>query len=40
LRTLEERRDTLCESIVPLGIYSGLDVPDRSGPTWSRRDGA
>jgi quinol monooxygenase YgiN len=40
LRSLEERRDTLCESIVPLGIYTGLDVPDRFGPTWSRRDGA
>ena len=39
LRTLEERRDELCESILPLGIYSGLDVPDRDGPTWSRRDG-
>ncbi len=39
LRTLEERRDQFCESIVPLGIYSALDVPDRKGPTWSRRDG-
>jgi quinol monooxygenase YgiN len=39
MRTLEERRDQLCESIVPLGIYSALDVPDRKGPTWSRRDG-
>jgi quinol monooxygenase YgiN len=37
LRTLEERRDDLCESIVPLGIYSALDIPDRFGPTWSRR---
>ena len=39
LRTLEERRDEFCESIVPLGIYSALDIPDRFGPTWSRRDG-
>jgi hypothetical protein len=22
-----------------LGIYTGLDVPDRSGPTLSSRDG-
>ena len=22
-----------------MGIFSGLDVPDRFGPTWSRRDG-
>ena len=39
LRSLEERRDEFCESIVPLGIYSALDIPDRFGPTWSRRDG-
>ena len=39
MRTLEERRDQFCESIVPLGIFSALDVPDRKGPTWSRRDG-
>jgi quinol monooxygenase YgiN len=39
LQTLEEQRDALCESIIPLGIFSGLDVPDRMGPTWSRRDG-
>ncbi len=39
LKSLEERRDEFCESIVPLGIYSALDIPDRFGPTWSRRDG-
>jgi quinol monooxygenase YgiN len=39
VRQLEERRDALCESSVPLGIYTGLDIPDRFGPTWSRRDG-
>ena len=38
-RDLEGRRDELCESVVPLGIYTGLDIPDRFGPTWSRRDG-
>jgi len=38
-RQLEGRRDELCQSVVPLGIYTGLDVPDRFGPTWSRRDG-
>ena len=38
-RELERRRDELCESVVPLGIYTGLDIPDRFGPTWSRRDG-
>ena len=39
LRRLEEQRDTHCESILPLGIFTALDVPDRVGPTWSRRDG-
>ena len=39
LQKLEQRRDKLCESSMPLGIYTGLDVPDRLGPTWSRRDG-
>jgi quinol monooxygenase YgiN len=39
LKVLEQRRDELCESILPLGIFSALDIPDRSGPTWSRRDG-
>ena len=39
LRLLENQRDALCESIMPLGIFTGLDVPDRLGPTWSRRDG-
>lgn len=39
IRSLEERREDLCEAIVPLGIFSALDVPDRDGPTWSRRDG-
>ena len=39
LKVLEQRRDELCESILPLGIFSALDIPDRFGPTWSRRDG-
>jgi hypothetical protein len=39
LRTIEERRDVLCETILPMGIFTALDVPDRDGPTWSRRDG-
>lgn len=36
---LEGRRNALCVSVTPLGIFTGLDVPDRFGPTWSRRDG-
>ena len=40
IAALEERRSTLVESVEPLGIFTALDVPDRAGPTWSRRDGA
>jgi quinol monooxygenase YgiN len=34
---LEARRDELVASVEPLGVFSALDVPDRAGPTWSRR---
>jgi quinol monooxygenase YgiN len=36
---LEAQRNALCESVLPMGVFAALDVPDRSGPTWSRRDG-
>lgn len=36
---LEEQRNALCDTVAPFGIFTGLDVPDRFGPTWSRRDG-
>jgi quinol monooxygenase YgiN len=39
LRALESRRSALCVAITPLGVFSALDVPKRSGPTWSQRDG-
>jgi hypothetical protein len=39
VQTAEERREALCDAVVPLGIFSALDVPEREGPTWSRRDG-
>lgn len=39
IATLEQRRNELCEAIVPAGVFSALDVPERKGPTWSRRDG-
>jgi quinol monooxygenase YgiN len=39
LQRLEHRREEFCDAIVPLGVFSALDVPDRKGPTWSRRDG-
>jgi hypothetical protein len=34
---LDARRHELVESIQPLGVFTALDVPDRAGPTWSRR---
>jgi hypothetical protein len=37
IASLETRRATLVESVEPLGIFTALDVPDRSGPTWSQR---
>jgi quinol monooxygenase YgiN len=37
MATLEARRATLIEAVEPLGVFTALDVPDRAGPTWSRR---
>lgn len=31
------RRNDLVASVEPLGVFTALDVPDRFGPTWSRR---
>jgi hypothetical protein len=35
--SLEGRRNTFIESVEPLGIFTALNVPDRTGPTWSQR---
>ena len=35
--SLEERSRALVDSVGPLGIFSALNVPDRSGPAWSQR---
>jgi quinol monooxygenase YgiN len=37
MAALEEQRAALIESVEPLGVFTALDVPDRAGPTWSRR---
>jgi quinol monooxygenase YgiN len=34
---LTDRRNELIDAVEPLGVFSALDVPDRAGPTWSRR---
>lgn len=36
---LEQRREVFTRSVESLGVFSALDVPDRAGPAWSRRDG-
>jgi hypothetical protein len=37
ITSLERRRTMLVESVEPLGIFTALNVPDRTGPTWSQR---
>jgi quinol monooxygenase YgiN len=39
IRQLERERAELLDGATPLGIFSALNVPDRTGPTWSRRSG-
>jgi quinol monooxygenase YgiN len=37
IASLEDRSRTLVDAVEPLGIFTALDVPDRTGPTWSQR---
>ena len=39
MKELESERDRFVVRMEPLGVYSALDVPERVGPTWSRRSG-
>ena len=39
VRTLERRREPFLVRAEPVGVFTALDVPDRVGPTWSRRTG-
>ncbi len=39
IRQLEIERDELVEKMTPLGVFAALNVPDRTGPTWTRRRG-
>jgi len=39
MAALESTRRQLCRTVTSLGVFAALDVPSRSGPTWSRRDG-
>ncbi len=35
--SLEAHRARLVEAVEPTGIFTALNVPDRTGPTWSQR---
>ncbi len=37
IRQIEVERDGLVEVTTPLGIFAALNVPERAGPTWTRR---
>ena len=39
IAALEKTRQEMVQQALPLGVFHALDVPDRFGPTWSRRDG-
>ena len=39
MKELESERDRFVVRMEPLGVFSALDVPERVGPTWSRRSG-
>lgn len=39
VKALEEQRERFLLRAEPLGVFTALDVPDRVGPTWSRRSG-
>jgi quinol monooxygenase YgiN len=40
MKGLERERMRYVRQIEPLGVFTALDVPDRMGPTWSRRSGS
>jgi quinol monooxygenase YgiN len=40
VQRLEEQRQQFLMRMEALGVFGALDVPDRVGPTWSRRSGA
>jgi quinol monooxygenase YgiN len=39
VKAIEEQRARLVERMETVGVFTALDVPDRVGPTWSRRSG-
>lgn len=39
VEALERQRESLMDRMETIGVFTALDVPDRVGPTWSRRSG-
>lgn len=39
LKELERQRLEVIDTVQNLGVFTALDVPDRTGPTWSQRSG-
>jgi ubiquinone biosynthesis protein UbiJ len=39
LHALEQERERLVDRMETIGVFTALDVPQRAGPTWSRRTG-
>jgi len=39
LSGLERERERLVDRMETVGVFTALDVPQRAGPTWSRRSG-
>jgi len=40
MAALERRRDAMAERVEPLGVFTALNVPERTGPAWSQRSKA
>jgi quinol monooxygenase YgiN len=39
VQSLEDKRNKFVVRMEATGVFTALDVPDRVGPTWSRRSG-
>jgi hypothetical protein len=37
IAALDQRSDALVDKMEPMGIFTALNVPERSGPAWSQR---
>ena len=37
ITSLEQRSAALVDTVEPMGIFTALNVPDRTGPAWSQR---